>query len=433
MFPDPWLLTFCVFGMLVALGSTSGLINERLWISEPLVCALLGVALGPVGLGLLRVHPGGDPASATVLRETARVTLAIAVIGSAVRLPGPWLRTHWRGLAVTLGPGMLLMWGAGTLVSGIALGLPLLTALMVGAAIAPTDPVLSAPLLTGRLADRAVPKHLRNGLTAESGINDGLAFPFVMLPVLLFNQQTTAVGREWLIHVVLYEVGGGVLIGIVTGLLACRVLRWAKTRPDAQPASMLTAVIALALTALAGARVIGSDGVLAAFVAGAVLNAGDWETETEQRMERFQEALARFFDLPVMILFGAVVPWHAWGAHVWRSIGFAFAILLFRQLPGWLLIARFIPWCRDPSSALFAGWFGPIGAAALFYAMLIQDKTGLTAIWPAVSLAVTASVIAHGATSTPLTWIFGRVQTGSSNFLVDEAKDKPAKDAHGPE
>lgn len=323
MFPDPWLLTFCVFGLLVALGSTSGLINERLWISEPLVCALLGAALGPVGLDLLRVHPGGDSASATVLRETARVTLAIAVIGSAVRLPGPWLRTHWRGLAVTLGPGMLLMWGAGTLVSGIAFGLPLLTALMVGAAIAPTDPVLSAPLLTGRLAERAVPEHLRNGLTAESGINDGLAFPFVMLPVLLFNQQTTPVGREWFIHVVLYEVGGGVLIGIVTGWLACRVLRWARARPDAQPASMLTAVIALALTALAGARVIGSDGVLAAFVAGAVLNAGDWETKAEQHMERFQEALARFFDLPVMILFGAVVPWHAWGAHMWRSIAFA--------------------------------------------------------------------------------------------------------------
>ena len=429
MFPDPWLLTFLVFAVLVALGSSSGLINERLWISEPLVCALVGVALGPVGLGLVHINPGKDPASAAVLSETARVTLAIAVAGAAIRLPRGWLRAHWRGLAAALGPGMVLMWGAGALVAVTVLGAPFLTALLIAAAVAPTDPVLSAPLLTGRLASQAVPEDLRHGLTAESGVNDGLALPLVMLPVLLLSHRPDAAWTEWLGHVLLYEIGCGIVVGAIGGWLTCRLLQWAKSRPDSQRASLLTAVIALALMVLAGARLLDSDGVLAAFVAGAVLNQGNWDNEIEQQSERFNEALARFFDLPIMILFGAVLPWHDWTALGWRGVGFALAILLLRRPPVWLLLGRLMPWTRDIREALFAGWFGPIGAAALFYAMLIQDQTGLTTIWPAVSLVVAASVLAHGATGTPLTWIFGRARSGSLQLHDPQPADNEPQTA----
>ena len=78
MFPGPWLL-LCMFGVLIILGATSGIVNARLWISEPLAAALVGIALGPVGVGLIRLDPLSDPTSAIVLRETARVTLAIVV------------------------------------------------------------------------------------------------------------------------------------------------------------------------------------------------------------------------------------------------------------------------------------------------------------------------------------------------------------------
>ena len=411
MLPDPWLLILCVFGLLVALGTTSGLVNERLWVSEPLVCALAGIALGPVGLGLLRLDPGTDPASAAVLREAARVTLAIAVTGAAMRLPARWLRMHWRGLAVALVPGMLLMWVAGALVAAAGLGLSLLPSLLVGAAVAPTDPVLSAPILTGRLARRAVPDGLRHGLTAESAINDGLALPLVMLPVLLFSHGPTEAGLEWLVNVVLWEIGCAVAVGAAAGWLACRCLRWARRQPYAEPASLLTVVLALAMATLAGVRVLGGDEVLAAFVAGAVLNNGNREDEVEEHHERFSEALGRFFDLPVMVVFGAAIPWAAWIGLGWHGAAFAAGILLLRRPPAWLLLGRFMPWTRSLPSALFAGWFGPIGAAALFYAMLIQDETGLVAVWPAVSMAVGASVLAHGITGTPLTWTFGRART----------------------
>jgi NhaP-type Na+/H+ or K+/H+ antiporter len=158
MISDPWLLVFCVFGLLVLLGTTSGLINARLWVSEPLACVAVGIVIGPLGFGLVRLDPAHSEFAASLLEEGARVTLALAVVGAAMRLPGGWLRSHWRAMLVPLGPGMLLMWGAGSLVAGVALGLNLVGCMLIGAAVSPTDPVLSAPLLTGSLAERAVPR-----------------------------------------------------------------------------------------------------------------------------------------------------------------------------------------------------------------------------------------------------------------------------------
>ncbi|MGE0226808.1 MAG: cation:proton antiporter, partial [Acetobacteraceae bacterium] len=185
MFPNPWVLMVCTFGLLIVLGTTSGVVRSRLWVSEPLICAIAGIALGPWGAGLIRLSPGSDSVAASVLEEVARVTLGIAVIGAAMRLPSDWLRQNWRGLAIILGPVMAMMWVVSGGLAFAILQLPLLTALMIAAAITPTDPVLSAPVLTGRLAETAVPPDVRHSLTAESGINDGLALPLVLLMILL--------------------------------------------------------------------------------------------------------------------------------------------------------------------------------------------------------------------------------------------------------
>ena len=424
MTPDLWLLLLCGFGLLVALGTTYGVVNELLWVSEPLVCAAAGVALGPLGAGLLHLDPSVSTLDAGILREAARFTLAIAVTAAAMRLPAHWLRQNWRGLAVSLGPGMLLMWAAGALVTSVSLGLPVLLCLVVGAAVAPTDPVLSAPILTGRLAERAVPGPLRHAMTAESGINDGLGLPLVMLPVLLLTRPAAEAGRDWVLRVLLWEIGGAVLVGAAAGWLTAQALTWARKREDADPASLLTVTISLALATTAGVRLLGGDEVLAAFVAGAVLNNSHRKFKVEEHHERFSEALGRFFDLPIMILFGAAIPWAGWHGMGWAGAAFAAGILLLRRLPAWLLLGRLMPWTRTAGSAAFAGWFGPIGAAALFYAMMIQDETGSAELWPPISLVIGASVVAHGITSTPLTRRFGRGRQAKAN------QEPPAPAAH---
>ena len=239
---DTWLLVLCVFGLLVALGATSGVVNEQLWVSEPLACALAGIALGPAAAGLLHLDPAASPTDAAILREAARVTLAIAVTGAAMRLPAYWLRLNWRGLGVSLVPGMVLMWGAGSAVAAVTLGLPLLPSLLLGAAIAPTDPVLSAPILSGRLARRAVPETLRDAMTAESGINDWLALPFAIMPVLLIRHAPAEAGLDWVCRVLAWEIGGPVWQ--CTQPIAARATpRMAgESPPSARPASYTVTV-----------------------------------------------------------------------------------------------------------------------------------------------------------------------------------------------
>lgn len=424
MIAEPWLLALCVFGLLALLGATSGLVNARLCVSEPLACMLGGVALGPAGMDLLRLDPTGDPEAATIMREAARVTLAIAVTSAAIRLPQGWLRACWRGVAVAIGPGMVLMWLVGTAVAALTLELSWGACFLVGAAIAPTDPVLSAPVLTGELARRAVPENLRHGLTAESGVNDGLALPLVMLPILLMAHGREEAGVEWVLHVLLWEVVCAALIGGTAGWIASRVLRWARRRPEADSASLVTVTLALALATLAGVRLLDGDGILAAFFAGAVLNEGIPNEGIAERQAHFNEAFGRFFDLPVMILFGAVIPWGEWSGLGWGAAVFAVGVLLLRRLPVWLLLGRLMPWTGSRRRAAFAGWFGPIGAGALFYALEIQDRTGNEEIWPVVSVAIAASVLLHGITGTPFTWLLGRA--GSPAFR--EAAGSSAKD-----
>ncbi|WP_419729646.1 cation:proton antiporter [Lichenicola sp.] len=403
--PDPWLLAFSVAVLLLLLGATSGLVNSELWMSEPLVCAMAGILLGPLVLGFIRIDPGQDPAARAVFREAARVTLGVAVLASAIRLPRGWLRRRWRGLAVALGPGMLLMWAAGAAVAWLCLGLPFLQCALIGAILAPTDPVLSAPVVSGPLAQRTVPYDLRHAINAESGINDGLAQPFVMIPLFIIlalrpGDHGHGIG-DWLLHVLVIEVGSAVVLGAAAGYGACLCMRRAARHPDTERSSLLTIALALALATLAGLQAIGGNGVLGAFVAGAVLNES-FSTEHEEHQEHFNEAVARFFDLPIMLLFGAALPWAAWVQMGWRAPVFVVCILLFRRLPAWIALGGLMAWTRPLSHRLFAGWFGPVGAAALFYACDAQDRTGIGSLWPVVSLAAAASVVAHGITATHL-------------------------------
>ncbi len=307
---------------------------------------------------------------------------------------------------------MVLMWAAGTAVVAGCFGLSLLPAALIGAILTPTDPVLSAPVVSGALARRSVPSDLRHALNAESGINDGLAQPFVM--IALFAILAAVPGDsghgvfDWIWHVLLQQVGMAIVFGAAAGYVARRLMRLAARRYDAERSSLLTIALALALATLSGLQAVGGNGVLGAFIAGAVLN-GEYDAEYEQHQEHFNEAISRFFDLPVMVLLGVAAPWHAWMAMGWRAPAFVAGLLLLRRIPAWLLLGQFMPWTRgDLWASLFSGWFGPVGTAALFYATEMQDQTGLPMIWPIVSLAAAASVVAHGVTGTHLSIFLGR-------------------------
>ncbi len=394
-----------VAGLLLVLGMLAGFVKEVAPFSEPLLALVAGVLIGPAVFGIFDLARLGDQEA--VLEGAALVTLAVALMGVALRLPTGFIVRNWRLLAALLGILMPLMWLVGGLLVYTILGLPFWVALLVGAVVAPTDPVVASSVVTGGIAERNLPATLRHTISAESGFNDGLALPFVTIPVLALTRPPGEAAGHWLTHALLWEVGAGTVLAAGMGYAAGKTFRWAEARETAERTSLLTISLALSLSVLGTVELLGSNGVLAAFVAGVVFNAVG-SSDAKERQEDVQEAITRFFDLPVFVLFGMALPWEAWLDLGWAGLLLAVTVLLLRRLPAVLALGLLLGSLREKRDLLFLGWFGPIGAAALYYTTFSLRETGVEEVWTVGSLLIFASVVAHGATATPLTRLYGR-------------------------
>lgn len=388
---------------LLILGLSSGYIKNRLFVSEPLIALLVGAVLGPAASGLLDYQALGFEGPLVLLEYGALITLALSVMGAALRLPKSYMREHAGELARVLTAGMLLMALSSAVVVWALLPVPLLAAALVGAVVAPTDPVLSDSIVTGKGAERYIPARLRYTIGAESGANDGLAVVLVMLPMLLLTQPAGAALSVWLCKVLFAQVLGGLLLGVAIGIACGIMLQMSGSHPTSERMSLLTVGISLAFSVLALSELLQVNGVLATFAAGVALNYFLGERQEEVRQEHLQEAFSRFFDLPIMILFGAFLPWQEWQQMGAAGMFAALLILLLRRMPAWQLMWRILPSLHSRRDALFTGWFGPIGIAALYYALMIREHDGPEVVWPLVSLVVCASIVIHGISATPFT------------------------------
>jgi sodium/hydrogen antiporter len=375
--------------------------------------------LGPVVLDLVDPDLSREDQN-TLLREAARITLAISVMGAALRLPYAYEFRHWRELTVVLALGMPLMWLVSSALVYLVMGLPLLLALLIGAVLTPTDPVLADSIVTGKSADRCVPGRLRHAVSAESGANDGLALLLVMLPVSLLHREPGVAVIHWLDQILLRELLAGVAVGLLMGWLAGRCLRWAYEQPFAERTSILGVGLALALGVLAVDRLLHTAAILAVFIAGLAFNRTVAARE-DAWQEHVQEAIGRFFDIPIFIFFGVVLPWQAWLDLGVAGPALVVLVLALRRLPVWFLLSPLLPSLRSRRDVLFNGWFGPIGIAALLYATEIRHEVeaGQT-VWAVASLVVFGSIVVHGITSTPLTQLYGRYASPA-----ERADDEP--------
>src|SRR5215208_1037410 len=389
-----------VGGLLLLLGMLGGLLKERTPVSEPLIALLAGVLIGPAALGLLDLADLGD--QALILEEAALITLGVALVGVALRLPVGYSRRNRRLLFVLLGIVMPLMWIVGGLLAYLIVGVPFWVAVLIGAIVTPTDPVVASSIVAGGVAERNLPARLRHAISSESGFNDGLALPFVVLPVLVLTEPPGEVLGYWLTHTVLLEIVAGAALATLMGYLAGKTLRWAERKETMERSSLLTISLALSLTVLGVTELLHLNGVLAAFVAGIVFNfAGSSDAK---------ETISRFFDLPIFVLLGMALPWEGWLELGWEGLLLVAAVLLFRRLPTVLALRPLLgPLRAKRKDVLFLGWFGPIGAAALYYAAFSLRETGIEEVWVVGSLVICASVVVHGVTATPLTKLYGRL------------------------
>ena len=313
----------------------------------------------------------------------------------ALRYPSEAVRRQWRPVALLLLVVMPLMAVTTSVLSATVLGVGLGTAALLGAALAPTDPVLAASVVTGRPAEQTLPDRDREVLSLESGANDGLAFPLVLAALAAAAALTAGAATVETV----YAVAGAIVLGGASGWLAARALAYAEKHREAERTPTLLFTAFLALGVLGASGLLGLDGVLAAFTAGIVYNLTG-EGDERARDAGLNESVNRVAALPFFVYLGALLPWDEWAALGWRGVALAVAVLLLRRLPWVLLLAR--PLRLAPVDAGYLGWFGPIGVSAVFYLTLVAERGAATPeLLAAGSLIVTASLVAHGTTSSP--------------------------------
>lgn len=379
---------------------------KRIGLPDSVSLLILGVVVGPNGFALL--DPADWGAEMAILEQVARLALAVGLMGIALRLPQKYIFEHWRSLSMVLLLGMPFMWLCSSAVAGVTLGLSAGAALLIGAIITSTDPVVASSVVTGPVAKENLPSYLRHIISSESGANDGLAYVFVMIAVFMLTLAPNESMTARVAGVIVIDILGAVIMGAAIGYAVGFALRKAEAKKIIEQPSVLMITTALALATLATVKLAGSDGILAVFVAGLAF---DLQVDARERQEeeRVVEGIDRFFTSPIFLLLGLMIPWEDWLSLGWPALALAIMVLFLRRLPLFILLGGRLHDLPRKTDGAISGWFGPIGVAALYYAAFAHHKAHIPDLWPIVSLIVSVSIFAHGLTAMPFSHLYRRI------------------------
>ena len=369
---------------------------ERFDLTAPIVFVVAGVLLTHGPLAPLWFEPPAE-----VLKALAEIALVLVLFSDASRVGLQDLRADMRRYLRLLGVGLPLTIILGTL-TALALfgGTSVWLALLIGAALAPTD----AALGSGMMANRAVPSRIRRLINVESGLNDGIATPVVL--VALAGAQTVEHGVAINPVVALAELALGVLIGIAVGGAGGLLVNAGRRRGWVAAPFAGPAVLALAVGAYACALALHGNGFVAAFVAGLAFGAA--RRRHVDKLLPFVEESASLVALLVWLAVGAIAVVPALRSLTWQTVAYAvLSLTVVRMAP----VAVALAGSRIGHAAtLFIGWFGPRGLASVVFGLLAIEELGQEAAGPGVrviAFTVLLSVIVHGATAEPMARRYG--------------------------
>jgi sodium/hydrogen antiporter len=393
---DVGLAAVGALGVLVVL--ISG-VARHLPVSEPLLAFAAGIVLGPEVLALADFDH-----ELPLLHGASELSVAIALMAVALRFPWDAVRQHWRPVLVMITIGMVAMAAIAAGISWWVLPVTWSAAVVIGGALAPTDPVLSSSIVTGEPAEEVLPERLRLMLSVESGLNDGLALPLVVAGIVLVHGD----GFGRFASEGLRSVAIALVLGWLLGMVAGEVFRRLDAAHDIEDSAFFVFALVLPILVLGVVNLLHGDGILAVFAAGLAYNrqVGSSIYDDEREVE---EGVNRVLLLPLFLLFGAVLPWSEWRTIGWAPLlAFAVAVLVLRRLPVVVVLKRALD--LDWPGTLVYGWFGPMGAAALFFATFAHEEHAAGGVvWPAVAFAVACSTIVHGMTSAPVRAVYGKL------------------------
>lgn len=410
--PDPYILFLLGFGIIVLLVAWLPLALEKLPLSLAIFCVLIGVAL--FGPGILAFAPSPRLYD-TITEKLTEVVVLVALMGAGLKLDRPiglkaWAST-WRLLAIAMpltivGVAALGFWG---------LGFPLAMALLFGAALAPTDPVLASDVQTGP-PKTGEDNEVRFALTSEAGLNDGLAFPFVLLAIAFAGAASLGrmpnleeIGR-WAAVAVVWKIGAGIAVGWIVGRLMGWLTFGAAHFKLSGAGDGLVAVGAT-LVAYCLTEVAHGYGFLAVFVAALALRARERNHDYHEALHDFAEQIERLLMLLVLVLFGGAIATGLFSSLTWRDGLVALAVILVvRPVAGWVaLLGSGLP-RRDRALLSFLGIRGIGSFYYIAYALNHGSFGDSERLWAVTGLVVLMSILVHGVTSTPLMRMIDRGQ-----------------------
>ena len=407
--PDPYILVLTGAGFLIALVAWLPLALKRLPLSLPIVCIGLGAAIFSLpGMGL-------DPSPLAHPEFTERFTefvVIIALMGAGLKLDRifglhRWQVT-WRLILVTLP----LSIAAITALAGTWMGLAWPVALLLGASLAPTDPVLAADVQVGP-PKTGEEDEVRFGLTSEAGMNDGAAFPFVHLAIALSLAAATGEpwAMRWLTYNVLWEIGAGVAGGYLIG----RAFGWVTFRIPAETKLAQTGdgLIALAATFVSYGltEMIHSYGFLSVFVTALTFRHAHRSHDFHREMHDVTEQVERLAMMVLLLLFGGALARGLLEGLSWWDVAAAVVILLvIRPLTGLIGLWGFRAALGEKLTIAFFGIRGVGSFYYLSYGLNHMEVAGAERLWAILGLVVLLSVLMHGLTVTPVMRLLDRKQ-----------------------
>ena len=387
-------------------------------LSAPVVLLGVGAVIGLLPVpSAVRLSPTADRAFIEHLTE---FTVVIALMGVGLALDRPlslrslqsWRRwgTTWRLLAIAMPLSI-----AGVALLGWGLGLAPASAVLLGAVLAPTDPVLASDVqvegpTTEQEDDETIDEddEVRFALTSEAGLNDGLAFPFVALAILLAGSQS--IGSWWLSWLA-WDLVGKVIVGAAVGVLVGWLLAKAafrSRRPSVRMAETGEPLLAIAavLVSYGAAEVVGGYGFLSVFACAMTIRSAERNHSYHALMHQVIERLERLLTLIVLLMVGIAMTGGILESLTWRGVAVGVLLLfVIRPLSAWVGMRFLHPRVLGPRERWATAFFGVRGVGSLFYlayALGHGEFTGSGELWSTVTFTVTLSVLLHGVSATPI-------------------------------
>jgi NhaP-type Na+/H+ or K+/H+ antiporter len=372
---------------------------ERAAASGPIVFVIAGLLMGPLGLGWF----DGD-VSNTELRVLADLTLALILFIDAANADLAILKRQFRipSRMLLFGlPGVIFL---GTIIAALLFDtLSLFEAAILGTVLAATDAALGKAVVT----NKAVPTQIREGLNIESGLNDGLCVPILLVFIALTLGSGTEGGSTMLaLKLVTKEIGIGLIVGLGLTAIGTWALRWCRDKGWVTEIWKQVTVVALAIACFSVAQSLHGSGYIAAFTGGLLF--GFTAKDATHRLVLAAEGTGETLALMTWLVFGAAVIGQSIEYFTWEMLVYALlSLTVIRILPIFMSLSGT---GESTASKLFLGWFGPRGLASIVFAIIVINKgvPGGKFIAMVVVLTVFLSLVAHGVSANPLAKLLGQ-------------------------